>query len=118
MGGELHEIGLRIITDLLEIEGWRTHFLGANVPPSAVVRMCVERTADVLLVSATIAPHIPAVADLIRQFRAQPALSSAHVVVGGRAFASDPTLARRLGADAYGASADECLEIVESLATK
>jgi methanogenic corrinoid protein MtbC1 len=115
-GGEQHEIGLRIISDLLELEGWRTHYLGANVPPAAAVLMCADRAASFLLISATTPPHIPAVAEVIRQFRANPGLASAKVVVGGRAFAAAPALWRRLGADGYGANADECLEILETLA--
>jgi methanogenic corrinoid protein MtbC1 len=32
VAGELHEIGLRISADLLELEGWRTCYLGTNMP--------------------------------------------------------------------------------------
>ena len=116
VGGELHEVGLRIVTDLLELEGWQTFYLGANVPPADAIRMCVERDADVLLVSATTTPHIPAVAEVVRLFRSQPALADARVIVGGRAFAVEPGLWRRIGADGYAANADECIELLERIA--
>lgn len=116
VGGEMHEVGLRIVTDLLEIEGWQTFYLGANVPPADAIRMCVDRKADVLLVSATITPHIPAVAELVRLFRAEPALSRSRVIVGGRAFTVDPDLWRRLGADGYAANADDCIELLHRIA--
>jgi hypothetical protein len=32
VSGELHEIGVRMLCDLLEMEGWNTIYLGANVP--------------------------------------------------------------------------------------
>lgn len=114
VGGELHEVGLRIVTDLLELEGWQTWYLGASVPPSSAVQLCVERKSDVLLVSATLPPHIPAVAEVIRLFKGRPELGSAKVLVGGRAFRTAPELWRRIGADGYGADADECLELLRA----
>ena len=32
VAGELHEVGLRIVTDLFEANGWNTAYFGANVP--------------------------------------------------------------------------------------
>jgi len=114
VGGELHEVGLRIITDLLELEGWQTWYLGASTPPAAAVQLCVERKTDVLLVSATLPPHIAAVAEVIRQFKARRELEGARVIVGGRAFRTAPELWRRIGADGYAANADECLDLLRA----
>ena len=112
VGGELHEVGLRIITDLLELTGWQTWYLGANVPPANAVQFCAEQKADVLLVSATLPPHLPAVAEVIRQFRARPELAEARVIVGGRAFRNAPGLWRTIGADGTAAGVDECLALL------
>ena len=112
-GGELHEVGLRIITDLLELEGWDTWYLGASVPPAAVVQFCADRPADVLLVSATLPPHLPAVAEIVELFRARPELAGARVLVGGRAFRNAPALWRTIGADGTAAGFDECLAVLD-----
>ena len=37
IGGELHEIGIRMVADFFEMEGWDTYYLGANTPADAVV---------------------------------------------------------------------------------
>jgi methanogenic corrinoid protein MtbC1 len=113
VGGELHEVGLRIVTDLLELEGWQTWYLGASVPPAAAVQLCVEQRADVLLVSATLPPHIAAVTEVIRLFRARPELAQSKVIVGGRAFRSTPDLWRTIGADGYATNADEALALLD-----
>jgi methanogenic corrinoid protein MtbC1 len=113
VGGELHEVGLRIITDLLELEGWQTWYLGAQVPPMAAAQFCAEHRADVLLVSATLPPHIQGVSEVIREVRARPDLAAMKVFVGGRAFRTSPELWTTIGADGYGADADACLELVE-----
>ncbi len=115
VGGELHEVGLRIITDILELEGWQTWYLGASVPPASAVQLCAEQRADVLLVSATLPPHLDAVAEVIRLFRARPELGQAKVIVGGRAFRSAPDVWRTIGADAFAANADDCLALLDRL---
>lgn len=51
-----HTIGLRMIADLLKVNGWRTIFLGANVPHRAFVSMVVNHQPDLVLVSC-ISPH-------------------------------------------------------------
>ncbi len=112
VGGELHEVGLRIVTDLLELAGWETWYLGASVPPAAAVQLCVERNADVLLVSATLPPHIASVAEVVRLFKSRRELDGAKVIVGGRAFRTAQGLWASIGADGYAASADECLELL------
>jgi MerR family transcriptional regulator, light-induced transcriptional regulator len=116
VGGELHEVGLRIITDLLELDGWQTWYLGASVPPAAAVQLCVEQNADALLVSATLPPHIGAVAEVVRLFRARPELAKARVIVGGRAFRAVPDAWRDIGADGHARNADECLALLDDLA--
>lgn len=118
VGGELHEVGLRIVTDLLELSGWQTWYLGASVPPGAAVQLCVDRGAGALLVSATLPPHIHDVQEVITHFRARPELGAAKVVVGGRAFGNAPDLWRTIGADGYGANADECIALLERLGTR
>ncbi len=115
VGGELHEIGLRIITDLLELEGWQTWYLGASVPPAAAVQLCVDQRADVLLISATLPPHLTSVAEVIRIFRTRAELRDAKVVVGGRAFQAAPDLWKTIGADGYAVNADDCLRLLDQI---
>jgi MerR family transcriptional regulator, light-induced transcriptional regulator len=112
VGGELHEVGLRIITDLLELAGWQTWYLGASVPPATAVQFCADHHADVLLVSATLPPHLPGVAEVVSVFRARPELAGARVIVGGRAFRNAPGLWRTIGADGTAAGVDECLALL------
>lgn len=113
--GEQHDLGLRLVANVLESEGWRTLFLGANVPPESAVAMCADQRADLLLISATVPVHIPAVAEAIRLVRAHPTLASSRVIVGGSAFQVHPQLWQHVGADAYARSSKECLSLLDTL---
>ena len=102
---ELHDFGLRAITDLLALEGWQTYFLGANVPATAVPQTCADRNADVLLISASLPPRIATVTEVVRLVREHPKLRDVKIIVGGRAFASSPEVWRVTGADAFATDA-------------
>ena len=115
VGGELHEVGLRIIADMLELEGWHTWYLGASMPAAAAIQLCIEQKADVLLISATLPPHLSSVSEVIREFRSRPELAHAKIVVGGRALRTVPDLWRVIGADGYAENVDDCLELLDRL---
>jgi len=109
--GEQHDIGLRIVTDLLALEGWQTFYLGPNVPATAAAQMCADRQIDVLLLSASLPPRLANTREVIERVRAHPALKNLRVVVGGRAFVR-PEVWRVTGADAYAADTASALALL------
>ncbi len=115
IGGELHEIGVRIITDFFEMEGWDTYYLGANSPTSAILQALSDRRADVLAVSATMTFHIRAVENLIAAVRAAENLKAVKILVGGHPFNIEPELWKRVGADAFATDASTAIAKASSL---
>ena len=112
---ETHEVGTRMVADLLELAGWDTIYLGGSVPARGVVQALVEHRADLLAASATMTSHLPALIDLIAAVRAEPACAGVKVIVGGRPFHSEPELWRRVGADGQADDADEACRLAERL---
>jgi MerR family transcriptional regulator, light-induced transcriptional regulator len=104
---ERHELGLRMICDVLEMEGWDTLFLGASVPVEDLVSMVVERRPAVVALSAAITPHLVRVREAIGAIRQAVPAGGPVIAVGGRAFADDPGLCERLGADLTASDAME-----------
>ena len=118
VAGESHEVGPRMVADLLELGGWDTIYLGGNVPLRGVVQALAEHRADLLAVSATMTYHLPAVIDLIAAVRAEPACAGVRVMVGGRLFDAEPGLWRRVGADGHPADADEVCRLADRLVSE
>ena len=110
---ERHQLGLRMLCDLLEMEGWETTYLGASVPIESLVHLVQARAPDAVAISATIAPHLPRVRDAIRAIRAAPLARQPLIVVGGRAFHGDPTLAERIGADLTALDAADAVLVLD-----
>ncbi len=105
VSGELHEIGVRMVADFLEWEGWDAYYLGANMPAEDIVRTAAERRADLVGVSATMTFHLRAVEDLIRRLRAADGGRGVKILVGGYPFRVSPDLWRDVGADGSAADA-------------
>ena len=111
VGGDLHDVGARMVGDFFEMAGWDTYFCGANTPHAAVVEAVVERAADVLAVSATMGYLLHAVQDLIELVRADPRCARLRVLVGGHPFTVDPALWRTVGADGTADDADAAVAL-------
>lgn len=111
VGGELHEIGIRIVADFFEMEGWDSYYLGANSPATAITQALAERKAEVLAVSATMTFHLRTVENLINTIRSAPKLGEVKVLVGGYPFNRERELWKRVGADGFGADASEAIAV-------
>jgi MerR family transcriptional regulator, light-induced transcriptional regulator len=116
ISGELHEIGIRMVSDFLEMEGWDTFYVGANAPISSIVRTLKERSAHLLAISATMSFHVSSVTDLIRAVRADPGCSAVKIIAGGMPFNLDPGLWRKVGADGSTRDLREVGALAEKLA--
>jgi methanogenic corrinoid protein MtbC1 len=111
VSGDLHEIGVRMVSDFFEMEGWDTFYLGANVPAQSIVQTLIERRADVLAVSATMTYHVRAVKHLISVVRSSELCRETKILVGGYPFNLAPELWREVGADACARDAAQAISL-------
>lgn len=100
--GDLHDLGLRMAADLLEFDGWRVWFLGANVPPEVLIEFLKHSAADLLLLSVSTSLHLRTAANTIAAIRNDFLGTRLKVLVGGKPFDDVPDLWRDIGADAWG----------------
>jgi methanogenic corrinoid protein MtbC1/DNA-binding XRE family transcriptional regulator len=115
VGGDLHEIGIRMVTDFLEMEGWDSYLLGANVPVEHILRALKDRKADLLAVSATMIYNVDAVTNLIKAVRSDENCRRVRVMVGGLAFNRDDFLWREVGADGFARDAEDAVRVAIEL---
>lgn len=112
VGQELHEIGVRMVADFFEMDGWDTFYLGGNTPIESTIRMIKERAADVLAISTTMTLHISAVAQHIEQVRQA---SDVRILVGGYPFNVSQDLWQQVGADGYAPNAQDAIALAHDL---
>lgn len=113
--GELHELGVRMVCDFLEMEGWSTTYLGANVPIQGLLRILEERDAGVLALSATMTYHVHVVRQIIEHVRQRIAAGTLRIIVGGYGFRKLPDLWRKIGADGFARDAREAITVANQV---
>lgn len=118
VSGDLHEIGARMVCDFFELDGWHTHYLGANVPTPSVIQTLVQYQANVLAISATITYHVFAVEALIVAVRRTPECHGVKILVGGYPFKIDPDLWKSIGADGSANDAQEAITLANRLTSR
>jgi methylmalonyl-CoA mutase cobalamin-binding domain/chain len=111
---ELHELGIRMIADFFEMDGWDTYYLGANTPIKGIIDYLVQKDADLLAVSATLTKHLSSVEMLIKKIRKSKA-PNIKILVGGYPFNILPNLWKKIGADGFAKNAQEAIKVGNSL---
>jgi len=81
---EHHQIGGRMVADFFEMNGWRSYFLGANVPVADLIALIREKQPDAVALSLAIYFNLETLLDTVRAIRA--ASAAIPILVGGHAF--------------------------------
>jgi len=97
VAGELHQIGANLLADTMEASGWDVHFLGTNLPHTAILTAVEEMPADVLCISTTLVANLPAASELVRLVRKELGEPGPRIVLGGAAYRLAGDFARELG---------------------
>jgi len=115
VAGNFHDVGLRAVTDLFQMQGWRSIFVGTDIPSAELPNTLTYFEADVLLLGATLSTQIQKVAETIRTVRDR-CERDVKIIVGGAAFDEAPDLWRRVGSDGYSQTVDGAVELGNKLA--
>lgn len=81
---EYHQVGARMVADILETQGWDAWFLGANTPQDDLLSFIDAKDPDLVGLSASVSFNIASLRRLAEIVRADfPQLD---VIAGGQAF--------------------------------
>jgi len=86
---EMHQIGVKMISDIFEMKGWKSFFLGANTPVKELIDYTKLIRPDLLAISLSIYFHLPVLEDMLQ--RVQQIFPEQHLLVGGQAFSHGGT---------------------------
>ena len=96
--GDAHDLGIRLVAALFELDGWHTICLGANTPAADFVIATRNFDADLAVIGATLNTQREAVARTIAALR--QVRPGQRILVGGSAFHDLERRAQELGANA------------------
>lgn len=102
---EFHEIGPRMVADLLELDGWEVIFVGANTPQYELLELVEREKPFLVAISAAVMFNLDRAAQAIAAIKGHSALTGVKVLVGGLAFNAVPGIWQDLGADGFAVDA-------------
>ena len=79
-------------------------------PSDSLAAMVRERRPDAVALSVSLASHVPRLTRAIAELRGALGQETPVIVVGGRPFIDQPSLAARVNADIVALDADEAVE--------
>lgn len=115
---EYHEIGAWMLSDLLEISGWKVFYLGANMASDDFPELLKEVKPDIICISVSMPFNIERVIELVKNIKCEDELKEVLIMVGGRAFSLSHDLWKSTGADRFAESARQAISIANEFWAK
>lgn len=82
--GETHQVGIKMVSDVFEMHGWQSLFLGADVPTNELIVFIREVQPDVVALSLSIYFHVPMLEMMLIRIRDH--FPNLPILIGGQAF--------------------------------
>lgn len=81
---EMHQVGIKMVADIFEMNGWDAYFLGANIPTSELIKFVHQVQPKIIALSVSIYFHIPILEKMITEIK--KVFPNLTIIVGGQAF--------------------------------
>jgi MerR family transcriptional regulator, light-induced transcriptional regulator len=106
---EFHRVGVRMVADFFEQDGWEVYYLGAAVPANTFISIARDFHADLIGLSAQMVYHLPAILEFIKEVDRQ-GMGGIPIMAGGYPFVQNPSLYENLGIRFSGVNAREAIQ--------
>ncbi|MBN2236186.1 MAG: cobalamin B12-binding domain-containing protein [Bacteroidales bacterium] len=80
--GEYHQVGIKMVADTFEMNGWDSYFLGANVPTKEIIRYAKQIQPHVIALSLSVYFHFPQLLQMIQEIKSE--MPKMEILVGGQ----------------------------------
>jgi len=105
MAGNHHTLGLRMVADAFELDGWATYNLGADTSLGALIAKVSDIRPHLVGLSASLPQHLRGLREAVQGLRAALGNQCPRIVVGGLVINQFPRLAPWSGAELLGPDA-------------
>lgn len=114
--GDIHSIGKTIVGTMLSANGFDVYDLGADVPAEEIIKVAVEKNADIIGVSALLTTTMIGQKKIIEILENRNIRDKFKVILGGAPVTN--TWVKKCRADGFAGSAVEAVKLVKSLLKK
>ena len=114
--GDIHSIGKTIVGTMLSANGFDVYDLGADVPAEEIIKVAVEKNADIIGVSALLTTTMIGQKKIIEILENRNIRDKFKVILGGAPVTN--TWVNECRADGFAGSAIEAVKLVKNLLKK
>lgn len=105
-----HALGLRIVADAFELDGWEVDYLGADTPTDSLIERILEVQPELVGLSIALIKQLPILTEVVHRIRSACGDDAPRLIAGGGGLDALPNLAQRLGLDQWHAQPGTALE--------
>lgn len=84
---EFHDIGIRMASYIFEMNGWDTHFLGANTPSKEIIRITGQKQPDMIGLSFSFYMNIARLTEVLDSITSE--FPKQKIILGGQGFGKE-----------------------------
>lgn len=81
---EAHQVGIKMVADVFEMNGWESFFIGTGIPTKELIRSVHEIKPDVVAISLSVYFNYSRLLNMLKKMRAE--FPELQFIVGGQAF--------------------------------
>ncbi len=111
--GDLHDIGYSLVATQLELNGFKVHKIGVNIPAMTFIDKAKEVNADIIGLSAFLVTTIPNCNEVINYLKDMGIKDKHKVIIGGTETSQDK--ADAMGADGWALNAVDAVKLCKRL---
>jgi len=114
--GDIHSIGITMVSTLLTAAGFEAHMLGVNISAEQFAEAIRKYNADILAMSALLTMTAPEQKKIVDFLKKEGIRDKVKIMVGGGAISND--FAKAIGADGYDPTAPGAVSLAKKLIGK
>jgi len=111
--GDIHDIGIKLVTTFMTTNGFDITFLGVDIPTSLFIEKVNELKPDFILLSALLSTTIHRQKEVIDSLKEAGIRENVKVMIGGAIVTQE--WADQIGADGYGMDAVSAVAMAKNL---
>jgi corrinoid protein of di/trimethylamine methyltransferase len=114
--GDIHDIGKNIVIALLKVNGFEVIDIGRDIASTEFVDKAIDLGVEIIGLSGLLTTSLPMMRDIIQMLDEDGVRDKYKVIIGGGPTSQD--YADSIGADGYGATAYNAVELCNQLIGK
>jgi corrinoid protein of di/trimethylamine methyltransferase len=111
--GDIHDLGKNIVIALLKVSGYEVIDLGRDIPSSQFIDRAIESSVQVIGISCLLTTTMPMMRDIIEMMDEEGVRGRFKVIIGGGP--TSQAYADQIGADGYGETAQDAVDLCDRL---